>query len=971
MHVNGRLENGRGLHVSTSDAELHHGNVSFSSSLPTMHSSASSRLLQSEVVVRREKSGVEVRSKEGSKTSPGKHLRVRSSSKSELSKERPTTPGEKLFFLDRLQAGRSGSRPNSRQNSRANQKRFQSWQMSEVFANGCPARRNNLATLSRSEAWALSAEASRADFVAEMARQPHSRKLTNAFDPATEPGLNHLIPPDVIQDDDDGEYFDTGAAYIEQAARENRDEAGPLLDMLFNSSAVSVARHSINIKRKTKRETLAKLKPPTLEERKDTYYGLPDLSEKMAQMHRFYFKSAALGGDEASKQRLKKVFLQFRKGNGIDVMVEDLRDILEFLGFIVNSEDDMMTVLRSVTHFDELDLGDFTSFIENYTISQFEYWKKLFEEFDEEGSGEVSVSQLRQILSKMGYVVIRPMIEEGIAIVDDGNGELSFEEFVQFLVVYNHTEGFPQQDLESMFKVYHDFAGKRGFKELQSRDLPDALVAVFGFQAERSANIIGRLGHQAVAGITFPDFLLYAKRLRLAEYKDYKAEFEKYDVDGSGSIDMEELSELMNQLGYTPMRDVIEEILQEVNYGSDDDLDFEEFFHFMMVFRHRDGFTLKELDRLLQVFEKYDYDKSDTIDVHELGDMLRYLGYQVALEDLRILIGKVDVNEDGTLDSTEYTRLMRIYREKELATLKDIFNKHSHGKDMLSVYDIPFAVQAYLGNGVHPTKFAKTSAKKAVDFDDFVGLADKGQWKKVQSEQKKAGFSSSELQTLRDMFKKYDADGSGDIDALEVVKLLQDFGLKCRTREERQQSLDQVDEARKLAEAVGVLRDEETEDAFMTFWELVQLVRLLKTQQAKQSEEQGRNTMKQLRFSKQEIDEFRMVFLRWARSDGRKGSIVTGRRTSVKQNLFAQKSAEHMLQDNDASLSLAQLQKLIVSLGVRLTLQHKLEIEKQIAQMGATNDKGRLTFVGFLQLTQWMMDTSFAGLDAATSKTSH
>eukprot|EP00930_Biecheleria_cincta_P034083 TRINITY_DN23589_c0_g1_i1.p1 TRINITY_DN23589_c0_g1~~TRINITY_DN23589_c0_g1_i1.p1 ORF type:complete len:1039 (+),score=185.75 TRINITY_DN23589_c0_g1_i1:67-3183(+) len=952
---------------------------------------------------------------------------TRSDSKSNLlSRELSKELGSSLSgssLLDRLGTGRTGSRPNSR----STQRRFYSWQVSQVAATRGPARRDNVTTLTRSEAWA---EPPNPAPGVERARQAsttalHLNKSDAAGDPVVEPELNLTIkksatrqsatrfemPPDDFDDDrkrrlsgassspnhvnrvhdladeckgsteqsGDGEdsdasdesVFDTGAAVLADAdlghlgivGGQEGETRTSIFDILKNSS-ISQARREI--KRSTKRQSLAPIKPPKLHERMDAFYGLPDLTERMAQVQETFFGGGLVLNDETSRQRLKKVFQQFRVGDGTDILIKDLNEILQFLGFIVFSQDDMMSVLRKVTRYDELDFPDFAAFIENYTVYQFEHWRKLFDEFDEDGSGEVSVYELRQLLSKMGYVVSRPMIEEAIAIVDDGNGELSFEEFVQFLTVYNHTEGFPHQDLEDMFKVFHDFAGKRGSDELQAQDVPDALVAAFGLQAEHHAHTIGKLatGTGSSGGITFPDFLMFAKRLRLAEHMDYKVEFEKFDDDGSGSIDTHELGKVMQQLGYKPMRDCINEIMREVHFNGDTDLDFEEFFHFMMVFRQRDGFTLKELDRYLKVFDRYDYDKSDTIDVHELGDMLRYLGHQVDLEDVRLLVAKVDVNKDGTLDSKEYTRLMRIYRETELQALQTVFDKHRQGNEKLSAVEVPFAIQEYLGPGV-PSKLAKVSVHKAVDFDAFVSLADACHEKKIMAERKKAGFSNTEIQTLQDMFQKYDADGSGDIDAHEVQKLLNDFGLKCRTREERQQSLDQVDEARSLAKEAGALRDERTEDAFMTFWELVQLVRLVKTHQARQSEEVAKHKMEALRFSRQEIDDFRMVFLRWARTDGRRGSLTVGKKEPSKEQ-----SAENMLADNDASISVASLQKLIKSLGISLTLENKLEIDNQLAKMSACNGKGRLTFVGFLELMQWMLETNFAGLSAATSNAS-
>eukprot|EP00438_Fugacium_kawagutii_P005992 Skav210871 [mRNA] locus=scaffold7397:14746:20683:+ [translate_table: standard] len=72
--------------------------------------------------------------------------------------------------------------------------------------------------------------------------------------------------------------------------------------------------------------------------------------------------------------------------------------------------------------------------------------------------------------------------------------------------------------------------------------------------------------------------------------------------DNSGNINASELRNVLRALGYQPMRVVIQEVLQEVDFESDAELDFEaerycmtcEFFHFMLVFKQRDGFSQQE-----------------------------------------------------------------------------------------------------------------------------------------------------------------------------------------------------------------------------------------------------------------------------------------------------------------------------------------------------------------------------------------
>eukprot|EP00931_Biecheleriopsis_adriatica_P062755 TRINITY_DN3789_c0_g1_i6.p1 TRINITY_DN3789_c0_g1~~TRINITY_DN3789_c0_g1_i6.p1 ORF type:complete len:1159 (-),score=293.43 TRINITY_DN3789_c0_g1_i6:71-3547(-) len=720
--------------------------------------------------------------------------------------------------------------------------------------------------------------------------------------------------------------------------------------------------------------------PPSLEERKDEFYGFGNLSERMEQVQRSFFGDGDVFDDATSRQRVKQLFQRFRRGSGTDIVAEDLPEIARFLGFVPKDDEEVMMVLRQVTEYNELDVNEFSDFMEKYTLHQFQWFKELFDEFDEDGSGEIEVGELRRLMSAMGFVVSRPMIEEALAVVDDGNGELSFEEFIQFMTVYNHTEGFTHPQLAEMHKVFRSFASRAGIDELPFEEIASALISVFGLESECHAYSSARgvtpkeRDTSAVAGISFPEFLMCAKHLRLAEERDFRRVFEKFDGDGSGSIDRDELALVMADLGYKPMRAVINEVIMEVDFDGEGDLDYEEFCHFMGIFRQRDGFTLKELDQFLLAFSKCDEDGSDSIDAHEFGSMLRYLGYIVEKDDLDILLSEVDADKSGELDSKEFLRLMRTHRETDLKRLQMVFDrfcrmegdKPSLKADLLPVEMIYDAVLEGLGPD-SSSKYAKLAVKgmlrNAADFQDYVIMVDTGHWAKVMDDRKMAGFTSSEIATLQEMFERYDEDGSGDIDASEVQKLLHDFGLHCRTREERQASLDQVDDAKKLAREAGVFRDGEDEGAFMTFWELVQLVRLVKNKKIAENAAREQEVIDKLPFTRTEIGDFRVVFLQWMRMEN-----------SAASEKKVAEAAGCMLEVKDNAISLMTFVKLLKSLGLNVIHSQRMQIESQWAKVDtqvdseSANQNAKLTFIGFLQMMNWMLDTDFAGIKGVTSK---
>lgn len=155
----------------------------------------------------------------------------------------------------------------------------------------------------------------------------------------------------------------------------------------------------------------------------------------------------------------------------------------------------------------------------------------------------------------------------------------------------------------------------------------------------------------------------------------------------------------------------------------------------------------------------------------------------------------------------------------------------------------------------------------------------------------------------------------------------------------------------------------------ITFWELVQLVRLVKTHRAKVKEEESRKQLEAISFSKQEIDDFRAVFLSWAKHGGMGLSsedTALGTKVSLHETAAKKKETED-LDEEEPGLSMSMLQKLLRWLNVPMTMQGKQAMEEKLSSVLLT-DKNELSFVGFLQMMRWMLDTNFCGINGVAQK---
>lgn len=95
-----------------------------------------------------------------------------------------------------------------------------------------------------------------------------------------------------------------------------------------------------------------------------------------------------------------------------------------------------MNINRDVDSDGKIDFNEFVRVVGEHLFREHsdEELRQVFRYFDEDGSGEISVSELRNVFAKLGKAhseaEIRCMIRE---IDKDGSDQISFEEFVQLL----------------------------------------------------------------------------------------------------------------------------------------------------------------------------------------------------------------------------------------------------------------------------------------------------------------------------------------------------------------------------------------------------------------------------------------------------------------------------------------------------------------------------------------------------------
>lgn len=737
--------------------------------------------------------------------------------------------------------------------------------------------------------------------------------------------------------------------------------------------------------------------------------ALPDLHLRLVRAEAAYLDGRPIA--EVDGESLQAAFKHFRMPHAVEIAKEELQELVQGLGLSMASAEEVRRIADIVTPYSELDFDEFLKFIDLYFKEERDQLRSLFNKFDPDKTGELTVDSLRKLMPQVGLTPMHEMMLEALNMIGtDSHGSVDFEAFVCVLVVYRHAEGFSRPEVARLCTVFKRFAedfaqdtgrDTSGEPKLPLSEVGKALVQVFGLQVQEEANklqshaarLFVRRGHGAKGEkeMDFREFLIFARWLREVMLRRVAAEFARNTT--SGSIGVDELSNVLRNLGYEPMRAVMSEILGEIEVETPGMLNLEEFEHFLLVFQGRDGFQLAELQEIQEVFERFDEDGSETIDVPELGMMLRHMGYYMGLDDLHLLVKEVDVNRRGSLDHPEFRRLMRLHRDGEVRRLRTIFDRYSKGQAQLTSEDVQLALQAHLKDALGEMKpetgsepeamgggdsnaprpiIARPATGGGVDFEAFTALAESHRSATVARQRRFAGFPRETVMQLKELFKKWDADSSGVIDPIEIEGLLKDLGMECRTREEQTALIAHLDAARHAAIEAGVEPKCRPGEGAICFWVLVQLMRILRTERDQSAEVREVQVVKELGFTKAEVEDFREVFLRWTRHGGKAAGIEEGKADGSPGAggvSFASRagSAGGGATEKDG-LSRGIFYKLLLSLGVSLGYKEKEELEERFA--GADlDDEGRLSFLGFLGLMRWLLDSDFAGVNAAAQET--
>eukprot|EP00403_Amphidinium_massartii_P006199 CAMPEP_0178382308 /NCGR_PEP_ID=MMETSP0689_2-20121128/6427_1 /TAXON_ID=160604 /ORGANISM="Amphidinium massartii, Strain CS-259" /LENGTH=1166 /DNA_ID=CAMNT_0020002509 /DNA_START=59 /DNA_END=3559 /DNA_ORIENTATION=- len=639
-------------------------------------------------------------------------------------------------------------------------------------------------------------------------------------------------------------------------------------------------------------------------------------------------------------ERWRSAFNHFESSERKEINRDDLPTIVKHLGHTLIPDEVVEDIAKKVSVYSTFNFKEFAAFMKLYEEREQMAYIAIFKSMDQDGSGDISKTELMQFMRSLGFTPLQHMIQEAMELFDkDGNGTLDFEEVAQVIRYYQLFEGFTKAEVAHLEVVFNEYARHDGSTDTTAKlsmdNLTEALIEMFGaankemasklpeiltdesqqFLASRTTNSGAQQDSSAWLGakrrgsgsyaqqdpldggpvmLTFEDFLRAARRLREFEIESFRPLFANYDPDDSGSIDLSELKELLRTMGLTPLQKVLKKVIAQVDNDGNEELCFDEFVSLMGLLRRTEGFSDEEVHVFEDVFERFDEDKSGEIDALEIINVLRSMGHDPTLEETHHLIAQCDANESGGLDFREFLHLMRMWREEELASLRAVFGRLCDvtlkkmrvktGTILDAMVDIGYSPEKddimYIMDQIM-TDLEIHDGKEYCDFDTFVEVADKTRQRCAEKRARYAGLSHSQVVEYRTLFESYCLHDADEVSAQALSDLMGNVGVELRTREQQQEMVTKIEAAKAAAKRSGVPEHElESKDGCISWWLFVQLLGWLNDERNQANFQHENEIIKKLEFSTGEVSGFRSVFEEWARLEFHRNQskFVKGRR---------------------------------------------------------------------------------------------
>jgi len=304
-------------------------------------------------------------------------------------------------------------------------------------------------------------------------------------------------------------------------------------------------------------------------------------------------------------------------------------------------------------------------------------------------------------------------------------------------------------------------------------------------------------GITMVSSLTSAEYVKFLRGYEAHKQNQYIKAFEAADEDQSGQLDVSELSQVLDSLGWTSSPELISEVVEEVDEDRSGLVSLDEFLDLMGLLGNTMGFTRKEREDLHEIFGRFAAEGDIPID--RLHAALAFLGYTRSEKEVRELAASVDLDGGGCLSAREFVVFMRFVINAEVAQLREVFLEQD--ADESGFLELEELEEVLRRVGFFPDREAvmeiasDLGISDALTFDAMLLL--------LRAYRDREGLTRKDLIGIGEAYERYATPGE-ELSQVEVGRVLRWLGYTNLPFEKQQLLVQKVD-----ADASGKLGLEE------------------------------------------------------------------------------------------------------------------------------------------------------------------